>query len=185
MIEKEQRYRISKEEKDKIYAQFVDWSEPSTVADITFGLSGATSMISNGWVIRLRQKKGKTTLEYKAALNKEFTLWEEYSIAIDSIREATKILQKIGLKEGLVLDRIRTECIYQNYKITLDDFAILGTFVEVELLDEKFDFVDVFKVLTISEREKEKPYGDIMLELLDKQPEYYQSIKDYIDNKLS
>ena len=185
MIEKEQRYKISKQERDKIYTQFTNWSDSSTVVDITFGLSGATSMISNGWVIRLRQKKGKTTLEYKAALNKEFTLWEEHSITIDSLKEAAKILQRIGLREGLVLDRIRTECVHQNCKITLDDFAILGTFVEIELLDENKDFPNIFEVLGISERGKEKPYGDIMLDLLDKQPEYYQSIKDYLDNKLS
>jgi len=185
MIEKEQRYKIDDDaEREKIYNKFSNWSEPSEVTDITFGLSGATSMRENGWVIRLREKKNKISLEYKAALNEEFTLWEEHSVAIDSIKEAIKILQKIGLKEGLVLDRVRTECIYQNCKITLDNFILLGTYVEIELLKETDDFFDIFKTLDISEREKAKPYGDIMLDLLEKHPEYYQKIKDYIDNKL-
>jgi len=184
MIEKEHRYRISKSEKDKIYGQFTSWTKPSKVVDITFGLSGATSMIVNGWIIRLRQKEGKISLEYKASLNKESTLWEEYAVAIDSIKEAATILKKIGLKEGLVLDRIRTECVYLKYKITLDDFEMLGTFVEIELLDGNQSFSNIFEILGIPEREKEKPYGDIMLDLLLEKPEYYQHIKDYINSSL-
>lgn len=184
MIEKEQRFRISDHEEKNLLKRFTGWSEPSAVVDITFGLSGPSSMITNGWVIRLRQKNGERSMEYKAVLNRESTLWEELSVAIGNIKETAKILQKIGLKAGLVLDRVRRECIYRNCKITLDDFPLLGKFVEVELLDNRSDFLPVFEMLGITEREKEKPYGDILLEMLETHPEKHKIIDDYLAQKL-
>lgn len=184
MIEKEQRFRINAQEENRILKRFSGWSEPSSVVDITLGLSGPSSMITDGWVIRLRQRNGERTMEYKAVLNRESTLWEEISVKIDNIKETAKILQKIGLKVGLVLNRVRRECVYKNWKITLDDFPMLGKFVEIELMDEQSDFLDVNEALGISKRAPEKPYGDIMLEMLKSQPENYKLIHDYLTENL-
>lgn len=184
MIENEQRFRISDQEEKEILKRFAGWSEPSTVVDITFGRSGPSSMVTDGWVVRLRQKKDEKKMEYKAVLNRESTLWEELSVRVDDLKVTARILRKLGLKAGLVLDRIRRECDFGKYKITLDDFALMGKFVEIELTDDRSDLSDVFDLLGISTREKEKPYGDIMLEMLKTQPEQYQAIDEYIEKNL-
>jgi hypothetical protein len=71
-MEFELRYRLDEEETAALEER-LSWSPAVRVCDLTLGPSGATSMQTDGWVVRLRQSGAKTRMEYKAPKNAEWS----------------------------------------------------------------------------------------------------------------
>lgn len=167
MIEYEKRYQISDDTYEAIHkCPGIEWSDVTRVIDVTFGLSGAESMQINGWVVRLRKMDEKVSLEYKAPLNKDWTEWKEIAVGIDNAKNAISMLQHIGLKPGLLLDRERITGKWKEGIVCLDKFALLGTFVELEICNQngvQLFFRDFENKFNLSETNQCEPYGKLML----------------------
>lgn len=175
MLENEKRYRISAEERDRLLMLTkLTWSNPGRVTDLTFGLSGATSMQTHGWVIRVRMKEKRTSIQYKAPANDDWTAWEEISTDVDNLASSIKILQKIGLTPGLVIDRERREAFFNGFKLTLDRLFLLGDFLEIEQSNENIikesTFNGIAESLGVDCSEEARPYGELMLNILTENP---------------
>jgi predicted adenylyl cyclase CyaB len=186
MIELERRYSIS----DATFSQLqtsseIAWSDAKQVTDITFGPSGAESMQIDGWVLRLRKTETSCELQFKSPANQDWTAWKEISVTVDSASNAVQLLSAIGLRIGLLLDRSRSVGCWRGYKLSLDDFAILGKFIEVEVEANAHsaeapafvDFLDYFGIPNATECE---PYGLLMLKRLKAEPELGAAVEEYV-----
>lgn len=168
-MEVERRFRVSREEYDHLLAK-IDWSASDRVCDLTFGPSGATSMQTHGWVVRLRQASSGTRMEYKAPRNAEWSAWTEYSTSVGSFSETLKILSATGLQTGLLLDRTRRVATHEGATLSLDDVLGLGMFIEIEVTvngpDDAQALKEIERVqesLGMDGKSPERPYGEILL----------------------
>jgi len=185
MIEIEKRFKLTEYQFDKIKHLPLEWSVPYQLTDIVFSTTGNVDIDIVGWIVRLREKKGNITIDYKSPLNKELTKWEEIIIQVNDFTKAMKFLLKIGLSAGLVLDRIRTDCIWGNFKLILDDFKFIGYFLEIEIADPNKDTnFNLFSThFDIELGDSQPPYGKIMLKEMENNASVYNEIIKYIKLK--
>lgn len=185
MIEEEIRFSLTNEEYTNLLSCSIPWSEPVIVTDITFGLSGATSMYTHGWVVRVRKKGEIITIEYKAPINKEWTQWEEIGFEVSSFSSALKFLKKIELKPGLVLDRQRREAEWNGTNLAIDDFKYLGKFIEIEINKNGEKAISVIDQcisdLGLINKESQKPYGSMLLDMMKFDESIQLEIEKHID----
>lgn len=168
-MELEKRYSLSEGEYCLLLGQF-QWSQPERVCDLTLGMSGPTSMQTHGWVVRLRCTDADTKMEYKAPINPEWTAWSEFSTTVGSFGQCVSILQAIGLKPGLLLDRTRRMAREDGVTLSLDDVKGLGYFVEVEVEAAEASDARALRLigsmcerLRLAGKPEAKPYGEILL----------------------
>jgi len=185
MIEIEKRFKLTEYQFNNIKNLPLKWSAPYQLTDIVFSTTGNVDIDIVGWIVRLREKKGSINIDYKAPLNKELTKWEEVDIQVNNFAKAMKFLLKIGLSAGLVLDRIRMDCIWDNFKLTLDDFKFIGRFLEIEIVDpNKNTNFNLFSThFDIKLGDSQPPYGKIMLKEMEKNANVYREINEYITSK--
>lgn len=179
-VEVERRYRLSDEEWRRLLQRY-DWSAMKRVCDLTLGPSGATSMQTDGWIVRLRDTGGEVRLEYKAPRDSDWSSWIEYGTSVGSFREALKIMTAIGLKPGLFLDRTRRMARVEGAALSLDDVVGLGRFIEIEVeavgpddsgilsksgarLGALAGIERLRRSLGLAERTHERPYGELLLD---------------------
>lgn len=166
-VEVEKRFRVTDEQFNHI-AQLIKLTEFERVCDLTYGPSGAQSMQTDGWVLRIRTRSAGSTLEYKSPANAGWTMWNEISTSIGSARATANLLEAIGMKPGLILDRIRGETSYMDALISLDKFELLGSFVEIEVTTRGgLTQIDrIAAVLGLESEEPTRPYGELLLQKL-------------------
>jgi predicted adenylyl cyclase CyaB len=176
VAEYELRYRANESDVDRLL-RMVRWSDPSRVLDLTFGRSGAESMQIDGWVLRLRRENDAVRLEFKSPLNSDWTLWNEVSVRVDSFGRAARILELIGLRPGLLLDRTRRTAVYGGVQSSLDQVADLGAFVELEVLDAVSEEEARRRIRFAcselglgADHEPAPPYGELLLRALAENP---------------
>ena len=185
MIEHEKRFKLTECQFNAIYNLPLEWSAPYQLTDIVFSTTGNVDIDVVGWVVRLREKKGCISIDYKSPLNKEFTKWEEIVIQVDDFAKAMSFLLKIGLSAGLVLDRIRIDSVWDNFKLTLDNLKYLGRFLEIEIIDpQKYTDFDLFSThFNIKLGDSQPPYGKIMLKEIENNVNVRHEINEYIKLK--
>jgi len=185
MIEIEKRFKLTECQFNKIRNLPLEWSVPYQLTDIVFSTTGNVDIDVVGWIVRLREKRGNITIDYKSPLNKELTKWEEVDIQVNDFNKAMKFLLKIGLSAGLVLDRIRMDCIWDNFKLTLDNFKFLGYFLEIEIIDTtKYLNFNLFSThFDIELGDSQPPYGKIMLKEMENNANVYREVIEYIKLK--
>ena len=66
---------------------------------------------------------------------------DEYEFAVDDGNTARQMLTALGWQKIVTVDKIRLESKTDNYTICIDEVAMLGLFIELEVLTE--DSVDV------------------------------------------
>ena len=162
------------------------WSSPYQLTDIVFSITGNAELEFGGWIVRLREKEGNIFIfDYKSPLNKEFTEWDEIETQVNNFDNTMSILLKIGLSPVLVLDRIRTDCIWDNFKLTLDNLKFIGHFLEIEIVDINKDAnFNLFSThFNIELGDSQPPYGKIMLKEMENNSNINQEISDYIKLK--
>lgn len=142
IFETEIRSKITSDER-KVMLKSVKWSEPFHVSDITFGKHGYKSMDIDGWVLRIRKIKNKTTLEYKGRCSDLKETWKEISLEIDSVHKAVNLLISIGLSEGLLIEKERRVATIGDINICLDDVLELGSYIEAEYVSLEKKSVDI------------------------------------------
>jgi len=185
MIEIEKRYKLTKQQFNKIKNSSLEWSDPYKLTDIVFSLTGNFDIGIGGTIVRLREHNGNTFMDYKSALDKELTKWEEIDIQVNDFVKAMKFLLKIGLSAGLVLERMRMDCIWDNFRLTLDKFDFIGHFLEIELIDpNKNTNFNLFSThFDIELGDSQPPYGKIMLKKMENNINVYQKVNEYIKLK--
>jgi len=185
MIEHEKRFKLTESQFNKIKNLPLEWSAPYQLTDIVFSTTGNVDIDIVGWIVRLREKKGNIVIDYKSPLNKELTKWEEIDIQVNDFSKAMKFLLKIGLSAGLVLDRIRMDCVWDNFKLTLDNFKFLGHFLEIEIVDSDKDTdFNLFSThFNIELGDSQPPYGKIMLKEIENNANVHYEISEYIKLK--
>jgi len=187
MIEHEKRFKLTEHQFDAIKNLQLKWSAPYQLTDIVFSATGNVDIDIVGWIVRLREQKGKIIIGYKAPVNKELTKWEEIDIQVNDFAKAMKFLFKIGLTAGLVLDRIRMDCIWENFKLTLDNFKFLGHFLEIEVIDSQkiVDFNSFSTNFNIDLGDPQPPYGKLMLKEMENNINIRNEVSEYIKLKTS
>jgi predicted adenylyl cyclase CyaB len=185
MIEHEKRFKLTEYQFDIIKNLPLKWSAPYQLTDIVFSTTGNVDIDVVGWIVRLREKKGNINIDYKSPLNKELTKWEEIDIQVNDFAKAMKFLLKIGLSAGLVLDRIRIDCIWDNFILTLDNFKFLGYFLEIEIVDlqKNTDFNLFSTNFNIELGDSQPPYGKIMLKEMENNANIHREVSEYIKLK--
>lgn len=190
-MELELRFEISAELYEKFVSQ-LDWSPAERVCDLTLGPSGATSMQTDGWVVRLRRTDQQVRLEYKAPQNAEWSAWTEYGTDVGSFSDTVKILRALGLQAGLVLDRVRRTTRHGHLTLSLDDVRGLGRFLEIEAessdaedLEAAAEIAREREVLGLRDYPEARPYGELMLKRFQSEPEFRRSHDQMLAEMLS
>ena len=166
--EKEVRYLISKEQINKIIKNTTPYKEKMEMLDITCGYDGFNSYSKYGFICRIRQKGNKKTLEVKNYTNKNECV--EQAIKIEKVVDGVNYLKLIGMEPYLYLKRTREVRKFKNLKIFIDEFDILGDFVEIEYQDSDNEVEEVesfIKLIGIQGPEQDM-YGAIVKERLEK-----------------
>jgi len=88
---------------------------------------------------RLRIQEGKPlTFTIKKPLKNESDCLE-YELHIDNADELRGMMELLGYKEGVTVQKTRRKCSFKDYTITLDKVEKLGDFIEIERLVEDGD----------------------------------------------
>ena len=184
-IEKEVRYSISSEQIETIKNNTEEYKERTEMLDITCGYDGFESYSKYGFICRVRQKGSKITLEVKNYLNKEECL--EQAIKLEKVVDGVNYLKLIGMKPYLYLKRWREVRKYKNLKIFIDEFDIIGNYVEIEYQDspnshqELEEFINLINI----KGEKQDMYGGIIKDKLEKEKGFREIFDTNLDKILN
>lgn len=168
--EKEVRFSISKNQIYNIKKNTTPFKERTEMLDITCGY--------DGFICRVRQKGDKKTLEVKNYTNKNECL--EQSINLEKVSDGVNYLNLIGMKPYLYLKRFREVRKYNDLKIFIDEFDILGNFVEIEYQDSnnEKDEIRKFKELIDIRGLEQDMYGGIVKDKLENDVEFRKIFED-------
>lgn len=93
--------------------------------------------------IRIRTHNNIKTLDYKEIIDENSKYMQklvEYSTEIENENSMSIILQQLGFKPVLEVNKKRIESIYKEiFKVALDNVEKLGWFIEIELLQFDYD----------------------------------------------
>ena len=176
--EKEVRFIISKNQIDNIKKNTTPFKERTEMLDITCGYDGFNSYSKYGFICRIRQKGDKKTLEVKNYINKNECL--EQSINLEKVSDGVNYLNLIGMKPYLYLKRFREVRKYNDLKIFIDEFDILGNFVEIEYQDSNNEKEEIrkFKELIDIKGLEQDMYGGIVKDKLENDAEFRKIFED-------
>ncbi len=131
MLEQEERFEINNEQLIKVLEVTEPYIKNMETLDVSFYENGKNLYDLYKYIIRIRQKGNKTTLEIKKYEDNDSTCLEG-SINLDSISSAVKFLALLNLQPGLYLKRDREVRKYKSLDIFIDKFDVIGNYVEIE-----------------------------------------------------
>lgn len=85
--------------------------------------------------LRIRNKDDKTSIAYKLDHFDKKGLWlysDEYEVESSDFKNTLEIFKKLGFKELVRIDNIKSTFVTGKYEIVLEDVKNLGLFMEVE-----------------------------------------------------
>lgn len=139
MIEYERKFRVAPDSVPVTADWLTDHGEPlgtSSQSDVVL-LRGATSFdgfVAGEPVARIRTTQdGRVTLTVKAVVTSRGDC-REHEIEIDSTSEALGILDLLGFRRVVVIEKHRRSWRLGSVTVAIDEVVGLGTFVEVEWL---------------------------------------------------
>ena len=184
-LEKEVRYLIGKKTKEKIIAVTTPYKERINMLDITCGYDGFDSYQKHGYICRIRQKGDNKTLEVKNYTNDSECV--EQAIKLEKVSDGINYLKLIGMEPYLYLKRYREVRKYKNLKIFIDEFDIIGTYVEIEYQDSKDAKKEIaeFMKMTAIEGKPQDMYGGIVKSKLENDPKFKEKFKENLDKIIS
>lgn len=179
-LEREVRYKIDNKAWDIVLRHTEPFKPQIHTLDITFGAYGFESLAKTGRIFRIRQKGESISLEVKerSANNS----WLEGKIKLESVKQGFEFLKISGLEPYLYLKRNREVRKYGNLKIFLDDFDLIGKFVEIEFQDSELKEVEKFLELCSISSAPQPLYGDIVKILLEKDNNFKREFERELNN---
>lgn len=184
-IEKEVRYCITDNQIKNIIKNTVPYKERKEMLDITCGYDGFNSYAKYGFICRIRQKEEKKTLEVKKYFNENECL--EQSIKLEKLVDGINYLKLIGMTPYLYLKRFREVRKFKSLKIFIDEFDILGNYIEIEYQDADNEKAELKEFMDLNEI-KDIPqdmYGGIVKERLENEPEFKQIFNKNLEKILT
>lgn len=167
MIEKEVRYKITEEQKNKIIESTEQLIQNEKNVDLVMGWDGFESLGKYGFICRIRQTTRSIELQVKKLLENKH--WEETNIKLEKFEQGYNLLKTLKMEPYLYINRNRQVRKYKGLKVFLDEIDLLGDYVEIEFQDstnpeeEIKQFKDEFQINT----EEAKLYGDIFKEKIE------------------
>lgn len=184
-VEKEVRYSISKEQIEKIKEITTSYIEKTKMLDITCGYEGFDSYLKYGFICRIRQKANNITLEVKKYFNENECL--EQAIKLEKAKDGVNCLKLIGMEPYLYLKRYREIRKYKNLKIFIDEFDIIGNYVEIEYQDSENAENELKEFIKLTEinGEPQDMYGGIIRNKLENEPGFKEIFEAGLEKALS
>ena len=176
-IEKEVRYRISRDQIQQILDSTQAYKEKVEMLDMTFGYQGFNSLACYGFICRVRQKPGKTTLEVKKRVPEG---WLEQEIKLNDISDGINYFNLVGMTCYMYLKREREVRKYGNLKIFIDEIEVVGDFVEIEYQDSnegQKEITEFLKLVGLENAPEQPLYGDIIKKGLASDEEFSKQFK--------
>jgi len=96
-------------------------------------------------IFRLRKQDGKVTLTMKHKASTRSRDNYEYETVVENEDETIKILERLGYKFGIGVNKKRCIAKYNDLELCLDEIEYLGSFVEVEKLASDTADVDAIQ----------------------------------------
>lgn len=163
-IEKEIRLKINENDIEKIRNITTPYKTRTRLIDITCGKYGFDSLKQLGYIGRIRCNNDSYKIEIKNYQNKDECL--EKSLTIPSVKDGLEFFKLLNMEPYLILDRYREVRKYNNLLIFIDEFDIIGNYIEIEYQDSNKDEVYKFmQILKLDNKEQDK-YGDIVKDLI-------------------
>ena len=183
-LEKEVRYLINNEEKNRIIEVTTPFKERTRMLDITCGYDGFDSYKKYGYICRVRQKGNRKALEVKNYKNSNECI--EQAINLDKVSDGVNYLKLIGMKPYLYLKRDREIRKYKDLKIFIDEFDIIGSYVEIEYQESKDgkNKVDEFIKLIGIDGIEQDMYGGIIKDKLESDKEFKKIFESNLESIL-
>lgn len=184
-LEKEVRYSVTDEQISCILKNTTPNKSRTEMLDITCGYSGFNSYNEYNFICRIRQKDGKKTLEVKNYFNENECL--EQSITLEKITDGINFLKLIGMSPYLYLKRFREVRTFKSLKIFIDEFDLIGKYVEIEYQDSSNveEEIKEFMLLNKIEGTPQDMYGDIVKERLENDLEFKKTFDDNLEKILN
>jgi adenylate cyclase class IV len=163
MLEQEERYSVSKKQIKKIFEITTPYIEAKEMLDISFYQNGTNLYDLYKYIIRIRIKGDKKTLEIKKYKDDDSTCIEE-SINLDSIRDTINFFSLMNLQPGIYLKRNREVRKYKGLEIFIDKLDLIGNYIEIEYQNSSnaLEEINEFKKLCDIDGEPEDMYGGII-----------------------
>jgi|ERR1035437_414147 adenylate cyclase class 2 len=98
--------------------------------------------------LRIRNKDGESSVAYKVDHFDEKGIWlysDEYETIVFDFLKISQIFEKLGFKELIRIENIKSTFVNEDYEIVLEDVKDLGIFMEVERhsVDDDEDIIEV------------------------------------------
>ena len=180
-IEREVRYKISKEQKEQIISKTQEIEEEKKTVDLVMGWKGFESLGEYGFICRIRQKNDTVELQIKEKTNDRE--WKENCLKLDRFKQGYEMLKTLKMQPYLYINRNRQVRKYKSLKIFLDDIELLGNYVEIEYQYSKNEEVEIeeFKELFDIKGKEEKLYGDIFKDKIDKEKKFQKKFTEKLE----
>jgi adenylate cyclase, class 2 len=104
--------------------------------DKYYGEINLYEKLGYSFLMRVRSEGDENFLTYKGAESKIDGVWEEYEFSIDNELMAKAMLKSMGLDEIIEVKKNRIEYKLDDLTICLDEIEGLGSFIEIESLDD-------------------------------------------------
>lgn len=182
MIEKEERYLINKNIKKKILDNTEEYKKTTEMLDISFYENGENLYDLYKYIIRIRKKDDEIKLEIKNYKNENECV--EAALNLSTVKSGMEFLKLMNLTPQIYLKRNRTVREYKNLKIFIDEFDMIGDYVEIEYQDcDDESILEEFKNICGIKGEQQDMYGGIINEKL-KDDIFKVEYKKNLDNIL-
>lgn len=133
-IETEKKYRLNKEQREKVLASLKDLNAEFIKDEFEVNLLyGGGILEKEKALLRVRKIDDKTILTYKKQIKNELGVKQhtEYETEVSDGDEIEKIIKALGFQLGMVYEKRRQTWHLQNVEICLDELPF-GLFMEVE-----------------------------------------------------
>lgn len=184
-IEKEVRYRVTRQVVEKIKEVSTILEVSQHQVDVTLGYDGFNSLQKYGYVCRVRQKGNRIWMEVKN--RKDSETFYETKINLDDFAKGIEFFTALGMMPYLYMDRTREIFEYEGLKIFIDDVELLGLFVEIEYqdVDDSLKKLEEF-LKKVGITAKEEPlYGDIFKKKLEEEVSFKMKFEEKLNHFLS
>lgn len=125
--------------------------------------------------LRIREQNGKYIFTAKRSLINDLSAIEHETV-IDKPAELAAIIELLGYREAVRVNKVRRKAEYRGLEICVDEVEGLGAFVEVEKLTEETDadrvqneLFEFLKTFNIKAEDREKSGYDTLMFLKNQQ----------------
>jgi adenylate cyclase class 2 len=149
-IETEKKYRLSIDEREKVFASLKELNAEFTGQDFEVNeIYGGGILAETKSVLRVRKIDKKTILTYKKRLAGASPVKQqvEYETEVSDAETLAKIIESLGFEKLIVYEKRRQKWNFNHCEVVLDELPF-GMFMEIE---GKHDHIGLTEILLEAE----------------------------------